>query len=80
MPLRQFIYSLDLAKLFLWVVREYDEVDPIILSGTITTVLNFYWIYVEYFVVLKLMKRMRGVVRRRLRRSSRLWSSKAKSL
>jgi GDP-L-fucose synthase len=32
-PLRQFIYSLDLAKLFLWVLREYDEVDPIILSG-----------------------------------------------
>ncbi len=31
-PLRQFIYSLDLAKLFIWVVREYDEIDPIILS------------------------------------------------
>lgn len=31
-PLRQFIYSLDLAKLFLWVLREYDEVEPIILS------------------------------------------------
>jgi len=31
-PLRQFIYSMDLAKLFLWVLREYDEVDPIILS------------------------------------------------
>lgn len=33
-PLRQFIYSLDLARLFLWVLREYDEVEPIILSGT----------------------------------------------
>lgn len=32
-PLRQFIYSLDLAKLFLWVLRNYNEVDPIILSG-----------------------------------------------
>jgi GDP-L-fucose synthase len=32
-PLRQFIYSLDLARLFLWVLREYDEVAPIILSG-----------------------------------------------
>jgi len=32
-PLRQFIYSLDLAKLFLWVLREYKEIDPIILSG-----------------------------------------------
>ncbi|XP_072381555.1 GDP-L-fucose synthase [Diabrotica undecimpunctata] len=31
-PLRQFIYSLDLAKLFLWVLREYQEVEPIILS------------------------------------------------
>ena len=32
-PLRQFIYSLDLAKLFLWTLREYEEIDPIILSG-----------------------------------------------
>ncbi|KAG8542618.1 hypothetical protein GDO81_026409 [Engystomops pustulosus] len=32
-PRRQFIYSLDLARLFIWVLREYDEVDPIILSG-----------------------------------------------
>jgi len=32
-PLRQFIYSRDLAKLFLWVMREYNEIDPIILSG-----------------------------------------------
>merc|ERR1719210_1644228 len=31
-PLRQFIYSLDLARLFIWVVRSYEEVDPIILS------------------------------------------------
>ncbi|XP_069882087.1 GDP-L-fucose synthase isoform X3 [Dipodomys merriami] len=31
-PRRQFIYSLDLAKLFLWVLREYNEVEPIILS------------------------------------------------
>ncbi|KAI4905549.1 hypothetical protein NFI96_022231 [Prochilodus magdalenae] len=30
--LRQFIYSLDLARLYLWVLREYDEVEPIILS------------------------------------------------
>jgi GDP-L-fucose synthase len=32
-PLRQFIYSQDLAKLFLWVLREYNEIEPIILSG-----------------------------------------------
>ncbi|KAJ3095066.1 GDP-L-fucose synthase [Phlyctochytrium planicorne] len=31
-PLRQFVYSLDLARLFVWVLRDYDEVDPIILS------------------------------------------------
>lgn len=32
-PLRQFIYSLDLAKLIVWVVRNYESVEPIILSG-----------------------------------------------
>ncbi|KAL0280574.1 UNVERIFIED_CONTAM: hypothetical protein PYX00_001833 [Menopon gallinae] len=31
-PLRQFIYSIDLAKLMIWVLREYNEVEPIILS------------------------------------------------
>jgi len=31
-PLRQFIYSRDLAKLMIWVLREYNDVDPIILS------------------------------------------------
>ncbi|KAI8082874.1 uncharacterized protein BX664DRAFT_301339 [Halteromyces radiatus] len=31
-PLRQFIYSRDLAKLFIWTLREYEEIDPIILS------------------------------------------------
>uniref|UniRef100_T1JCL4 GDP-L-fucose synthase n=1 Tax=Strigamia maritima TaxID=126957 RepID=T1JCL4_STRMM len=30
--LRQFIYSLDLARLMIWVLRSYDEIDPIILS------------------------------------------------
>lgn len=29
---RQFIYSLDLAKLMVWALREYNEPDPIILS------------------------------------------------
>ena len=32
-PLRQFIYSIDLAKLFIWMLREYDDVEPVILSG-----------------------------------------------
>ena len=31
-PLRQFIYSLDLAKLFIWAIREYNDVEPIIFS------------------------------------------------
>jgi len=30
--LRQFVYSLDLAKLFIWAVREYEEEDPIIFA------------------------------------------------
>jgi GDP-L-fucose synthase len=30
--LRQFIYSLDLARLFVWVLRNYNETAPIILS------------------------------------------------
>ena len=31
-PLRQFIYSLDLAELSVWVMREYHSPDPITLS------------------------------------------------
>ena len=31
-PLRQFIFSEDLARLFVWTLRHYDEIDPIILS------------------------------------------------
>jgi GDP-L-fucose synthase len=31
-PLRQFIHSEDLARLFLWVLESYDSVEPIILS------------------------------------------------
>lgn len=31
-PLRQFIYSVDLAKLFIWVLRSYESIEPIILS------------------------------------------------
>jgi len=30
--LRQFIYSVDLAKLFVWVLDKYEETEPIILS------------------------------------------------
>ncbi|CAH1250097.1 GDP-L-fucose synthase-like [Branchiostoma lanceolatum] len=31
-PRRQFIYSYDLARLMVWVLKDYQEVDPIILS------------------------------------------------
>jgi len=31
-PLRQFLYNLDLAKLIIWALREYQEIDPIILA------------------------------------------------
>lgn len=31
-PLRQFIYSRDLARLMVWAMRDYHEIDPIILS------------------------------------------------
>ena len=32
-PRRQFIYSVDLGKLILWTIRDYEEIEPIILSG-----------------------------------------------
>jgi len=31
-PLRQFIYSLDLARLFVWAIRKYEDIEPIIFS------------------------------------------------
>jgi len=31
-PLRQFIYSYDIAKLFVWQLHEYDDIEPVILS------------------------------------------------
>lgn len=31
-PLRQFIFSQDLARLFLWTMREYASIEPLILS------------------------------------------------
>ncbi len=33
-PLRQFIYSSDLARLMIWAIRDYSESAPIILSGS----------------------------------------------
>jgi len=30
--MRQFVYNMDLAKLFIWAVREYQEIDPIIFA------------------------------------------------
>lgn len=31
-PLRQFIYSIDLARLIVWVLENYESVEPIVLS------------------------------------------------
>lgn len=31
-PLRQFVYSIDLGRLIIWVLRNYDSSEPIILS------------------------------------------------
>lgn len=31
-PLRQFVFSDDLAKMFIWQLREYNDVEPIIFS------------------------------------------------
>jgi len=31
-PLRQFIYALDVARLMVWAIRHYEEIEPIILS------------------------------------------------
>jgi GDP-L-fucose synthase len=31
-PLRQFIYSEDLARLIIWTLESYDSIEPIILS------------------------------------------------
>jgi len=31
-PLRQFIFSYDLAKCFIWMLRNHDDVEPVILS------------------------------------------------
>ncbi|KAA1475228.1 NAD(P)-binding protein [Dentipellis sp. KUC8613] len=31
-PLRQFVYSHDLAKMFIWQLREYNDVEPVIFS------------------------------------------------
>lgn len=33
-PLVQFIYSIDLAELFIWMLQEYDNIESVILSGT----------------------------------------------
>ena len=39
---RQFIFSEDLAKLFLWTMREYEEIDPIVLSGIMKYIFLFF--------------------------------------
>uniref|UniRef100_A0A8B9JBL0 GDP-L-fucose synthase n=1 Tax=Astyanax mexicanus TaxID=7994 RepID=A0A8B9JBL0_ASTMX len=72
-PRRQFIYSLDLARLILWVLREYNEVDPIILSeGKLWTSSSGYTQYT------KLARRMRCPLKKQQMQLLKLWSSKEK--
>lgn len=40
-PLRQFIYSRDLARLMVWAVREYNDVEPLILSRELLSCCGF---------------------------------------
>lgn len=35
------VHSQDLGRLIIWVLREYEEIDPIILSGEYSAVLTF---------------------------------------
>lgn len=44
-PKRQFIYSVDLARLILWSMRDYEEIDPIILCGEFSSVAYRYGIH-----------------------------------
>lgn len=41
-PRRQFIYSVDLARLILWSLRDYDEIEPVILCGETLSVVASY--------------------------------------
>ena len=41
-PLRQFIYSNDLAKLILWTMESYESIEPIILSVDETDEISIY--------------------------------------
>lgn len=54
-PRRQFIYSVDLGRLLLWALREYDEIDPITLCGELLPTHHWKRLIVEFlkpFVVL----------------------------
>lgn len=33
--LRQFVYSLDMGRLFIWMMRSYDKIDPLIFCSDI---------------------------------------------
>jgi GDP-L-fucose synthase len=71
-PLRQFVYSRDLAKLFIWTLREYPEIEPIILSG-------WFWGSADAFLAKNLLKpfHQQSAKRTRFRsRTSRTPSSK----
>jgi Ca2+/Na+ antiporter len=63
-PLRQFIYSYDIAKLFVWQLREYNETEPIILSGMKPNLIGVAVILIVFFTLQS--GRMKKLVSRRL--------------
>ena len=63
-PLRQFIYSYDIAKLFLWQLREYNETEPVILSGINPNLIGVVVILSIFFPLQS--GRMKKLVSRRL--------------
>ena len=64
-PLRQFIYSYDIAKLFIWQLREYNDPGPIIFSGINFNLIGVAVILSVFFFCLQLA-RMKKLVSRRL--------------
>jgi GDP-L-fucose synthase len=41
-----------LAKLFIWTLREYEEIDPIILSGMCFIMSLYSWSFFSHFILL----------------------------
>ena len=73
-PLRQFIYSYDLAKLFIWMLREYDDVEPVILSGV------YFYTLPNLFFTKQAMTKKLAKTKKWASRKSQMPSSKLSTL